>query len=65
MRNFDLELSNFDCGSSGVSGDMTEVECGDYLLRVEVQTMCQAIKCAINYPDYAERIMNIFEQEAL
>ncbi len=65
MRNFDLELSDFNCGSSGVSGDMTEVECGDYLLRDDVQTMCQAIKCAVNYRDYAERIMAIFEQEGL
>jgi hypothetical protein len=65
MRNFDLELSNFDCGSSGISGDMTEVEVGDYLLRSDVQQMCQQIKRDLNYKDAFDRISALFEMEGL
>lgn len=65
MKGYDLELGNFECGSSGVQGELTEVEGGDYLLRSDVQMMCQEIKRAINYRDYAERIMDLFEVEGL
>jgi hypothetical protein len=65
MKSFDLEISNFSCGSSGISGEMTEVENGDYLLRQDVFIMLQAIRCAVNYSDYAERIADILESEGL
>ena len=65
MKNYDLDLNNFSCGSSGVSGDLVEVESGDYLLYQDVFIMVQAIRCAVNYPDYAKRVSDILDQEGL
>ena len=38
---------------------------GDFLQKQQVVNMCQEIKRAINYPDFDEKIMEIFKQEGL
>ena len=62
MKSYDLALVE---GAYRTLTEMVEMEEGDYLLKRQVQTMCQSIKCALNYHDYDQRITEILEQEGL
>ena len=65
MKRYDLDINEFSSGSSGISGDLTEDKNGDYMRHQDIFVMVQAIRCAVNYRDYAERIMDILDQEGL
>ena len=61
-----MDKYKFDCNSNNApaySCNKPDDNSGEYYKAQEVVNMVQAIRCAVNYPNYAEKIFDILESE--